>query len=62
VRCFVMDTLNCLNPNSNVWSRRTALRNNAGAWYNHDLFWKMMQPAVEDNKPQSKVSHGTFQC
>ena len=32
-------------------SIRTAVRNNGGGHWNHDLFWKIMRPARDNNAP-----------
>jgi superoxide dismutase, Fe-Mn family len=31
------------------------VRNNAGGHYNHEMFWKCMQPKTSDNKPTGKL-------
>lgn len=42
------------------------MRNNAGGHYNHEIFWKMMRPATENNMPAGKLAEainthfGTF--
>jgi Fe-Mn family superoxide dismutase len=37
-------------------SIRTAVRNNGGGHWNHDLFWKLMQAPKENNAPAGKVA------
>ena len=32
------------------------MRNNAGGHYNHEMFWKSMQPKKSDNKPTGKLA------
>ncbi|MFN0082646.1 MAG: superoxide dismutase, partial [Ferruginibacter sp.] len=32
------------------------MRNNAGGHYNHEMFWKSMQPKKADNKPTGKLA------
>jgi Fe-Mn family superoxide dismutase len=32
------------------------MRNNAGGHYNHEMFWKSMQPKTADNKPAGKLA------
>ncbi len=36
---------------STISSYTTAMRNNAGGHYNHELFWQNMQPPVKDSAP-----------
>jgi Fe-Mn family superoxide dismutase len=34
---------------------RTAVRNSGGGYWNHDFFWKVMRPGVENNVPVGKI-------
>ena len=40
---------------ANISKYSTKMRNNAGGHYNHELFWKCMQPKITDNKPTGKL-------
>lgn len=40
----------------NVNEYPIAVRNNGGGHYNHSLFWKIMQPAKDNNAPEGKLS------
>ena len=40
---------------ANISTYSTKMRNNAGGHYNHELFWKCMQPKITDNKPTGKL-------
>ena len=35
---------------------RTAVRNNGGGHWNHDLFWKIMRPARDNNAPVGNLA------
>jgi Fe-Mn family superoxide dismutase len=35
----------------NISAYSTKIRNNGGGHYNHEMFWKCMQPKTRDNKP-----------
>lgn len=40
---------------SNISAYSAKMRNNAGGHYNHELFWKCMQPKTADNKPTGQL-------
>lgn len=40
----------------NISTYTTKMRNNAGGHYNHELFWKLMSPVVEDRQLSDKLS------
>lgn len=40
---------------ANISKYSTKMRNNAGGHYNHEVFWKSMRPATNDNKPQGAL-------
>jgi Fe-Mn family superoxide dismutase len=40
---------------ANISRYSIKMRNNAGGHYNHELFWKSMQPKTSDNKPSGKL-------
>lgn len=40
---------------NNISKYSTKMRNNAGGHYNHELFWKSMRPAQQNNKPTGKL-------
>ncbi|WEK34335.1 MAG: superoxide dismutase [Candidatus Pseudobacter hemicellulosilyticus] len=39
----------------NISKYSTKMRNNAGGHYNHELFWKLLSPATQGNKPSDKL-------
>ena len=41
---------------SNISHYSAKMRNNAGGHYNHEMFWKSMQPKTADNKPSGKLA------
>jgi superoxide dismutase, Fe-Mn family len=43
---YILSNLNDLPENI-----RNVVRNNGGGYYNHSLFWSIMRPSVENNKP-----------
>ncbi len=40
---------------SGIASYTPKMRNNAGGHYNHEMFWKSMQPKTTDNKPTGSL-------
>jgi superoxide dismutase, Fe-Mn family len=40
---------------ANISKYSTKMRNNAGGHYNHELFWKCMQPSKVDNSPTGNL-------
>ncbi len=40
---------------SDITRYSVKMRNNAGGHYNHEMFWKSMQPKSADNKPSGKL-------
>ncbi len=51
----IAESVNVLKPLENVLAKISTysvkMRNNAGGHYNHEMFWKSMQPKKTDNKP-----------
>ena len=41
---------------SNISHYSAKMRNNAGGHYNHEMFWKSMQPRTADNKPGGNLA------
>jgi superoxide dismutase, Fe-Mn family len=52
----VKETKNTEQILSTISIYSTKMRNNCGGHYNHELFWKCMQPATENNQPSAKMS------
>lgn len=50
-----LDNQTILQILSNVSEHSTAVRNNAGGHYNHDLFWNILTPAGKGGEPTGEL-------
>lgn len=51
-----LETMSLEEIMSQISSFNTAVRNNGGGHYNHDLFWKIMAPAGTGGKPSAALA------